>query len=361
MILELCALSADLPASLLDMLAGSKRWTKDTVSQLVKNKMIRRYRKDKIRSLRLTKKGRDILLRTNRERFCTLLEGAGETRFRKTDLPARTRMHRLAGVYLLMMEAGVAVHRDEKADIFGELPWDTDPTSVLERWSVPCFYSSVEIKAQGDDLIRIKGTRALGALFTEAPSPYLVYNTGSMPLKWSEKSEQKLSGVIQGTLNIWQLDGSEPHGIMVGNDMEVLLKLLTSDGGNRRHFYRVDGSYPVFHFIPLDQNGKLLLRLLCDETAKRRITKRLVEDFAPAEYHLFSCDALDGDRPVLFAWDLDMVKLRHCRDGIEQEGGWGLVICMDFQADFLRSYFGTLSEIRPLGDETFWKELFNGT
>ena len=42
-----------------------------------------------------------------------------------------------------------------------------------------------------------------------------------MPLKWSEKSEQKLSGVIQGALNIWQLDGSEPHGIMVGSDMEV--------------------------------------------------------------------------------------------------------------------------------------------
>lgn len=361
MILELCALSADVPASLLDKLEGSKRWTKDIVGQLVKDKMIRRYQKDKIKSLRLTKKGRDILLEADRDRFCTLLDGAGAKRFRKTDLPVRIRQHRLAAVYLLMMRAGVAIHRDEKADIFGELPWDANPASVLKKWSVPCFYSSVEIKTHGEELNKIKGTRAMGALFTESPSPYLVYHTGSVPLKWSEKSEQRISGVVEGTLVNWKLRVSKPRGLMIGDDMAVLPKLLTSDGGHRNYYYKVDDAYTVFNFIPMDQHGNLLLRLLCNEDAKRRINERLMADFEPAEYHKFHCDALDGNLPVLFAWDMDMVKLRSYRNGLERNEARGMVLCMEFQADAMREYFGNLAEIRLLDTEEFRREMFYGT
>lgn len=361
MILELCALSADFPASLLDRLTGSSQWTQKTVCQLIKNNMIRRLYKDKLRSLRLTSKGRKTMLEENRERYCMLLDGAGATRFRKADPVTRTRLHRMAGVYLLMLEAGVAVHRDEKADIFRDQHSDADPASVLERWSVPCFYSSVEVKTQGDDIIRIKGTRAVGALFTDAPSSYLVYNTGNLPMRWSEKAEQKLSGVIQGALNDWQIETSEISGIMAGNDMEVLLRLLTSDGGYNNKFYKVDNAYQIIHFVPIDQNGKLMLRLLCCESAKQRISERLMASFTPPGHYIFACDAKDNDRPVLFAWDLDMKKLIRFKQGLETEKENGLVVCMDFQAGILQKYFGNLAEIRPLDSELFKKELLNGS
>jgi hypothetical protein len=360
LILELCALSADVPVSLLSKLSGSERWTRDTVGQLVKAKMIRRCNKDKIKSIRLTKKGKDILLEADRERFCNLLEGAGATRFRKTDLPFRARQHRLAGVYLLLMQANIAIHRDDKADIFGTLPWKTDTASVLAKWAVPSFYSSVEIKAQGKELIRIKGTRAMGALFTKSPSPFIVYHTGAMPLKWSEKSEHKLAGVVEGTLINWKLPSASPRGLMVGDSMEVLPKLLTSDGGFRHYYYKVDNAYGVFNFIPQGWGGRVMLTLLIHERLRQGFAGNLMSGFESADYHIFACDAMDGKRPVLFAWDLDMVKLWRFKNGVEETGEPGLVLCMDFQSGALRSYFGNLAEIRVFDWEPILKGVLDG-
>jgi hypothetical protein len=301
-----------------------------------------------------------MLLQADRERFGLLLEGAGLLRAQKSDLRSRMRQHKLAGVYLLLMQANIAIHRDEKADIFGILPWQTDTSSVLERWSVPCFYSSVEIKAQGKELIRIKGTRAMGALFTKSPAPFIVYHTGAMPLKWSEKSEHKLAGVVEGTLINWKLPSASPRGLMVGDNMEVLPKLLTSDGGFRHYYYKVDNAYEVFNFIPQGWGGRVMLTLLIHERLRQGFVGRLISGFDTAEYHIFACDAMDCKRPVLFAWDLDMVKLWRFKNGIEETGEPGLVLCMDFQAGALRSYFGDLAEIRVFDWEPILKGVLDG-
>lgn len=360
-ILELCALSGDFPTSLLGKLSGSYEWTKKTVRQLVNSKLIHRYQKDGIKSLRLTKKARDMLLDYNRERFELLLEGSGLVRAKQTNKLKRLRCHNLAGAYLMMMETGVSVYRDEKAEIFNLRPWDTLPLSVMEKWSVPCFYSSIEVKTKENEYIRIQNTRAAGVLFCNELDTYLVYNTGSSPLKWSEKSEQKLVGVVEGVLTSWKLPVSPTRGIMFGDDMETMLKLLTSDGGNRRQYYRVDYTFPAMHYIPVDENGKRLLCLICSKDAKRRISKRLGIGLEKPGRPIYAHDAMDGETSVLFAWDLDMVKIRSFKDGLALCRERGRVLCLDFQAGILTSYFGNLADIEPLNPETFWKGLLDGS
>ncbi|GHU78928.1 hypothetical protein FACS1894191_0600 [Clostridia bacterium] len=362
MILELCALAGDFPVSLLDCLSGSKEWSKQTVARLVQqDKLIRRYKHDNIKSLRLTKKGRDLLLRVNRERFCNLLEGAGATRIRQTDLPRRLRFHSMAAVFLMMLDTGVTVHRDEKADIFGKDYWERGPTSVLKQWSPPCFYISLEIKQQGYETLRIRNTRTAGVLFTEALSPYLVYNTCAAPIRWSSISEQKMSGIIEGTLRGWKLPVSDPAGLMFGDSMDTLFRLINSGGGIKRRSYYVDGTFPDFYFVPISEDGKLMLRLLCSEQARQRIAGRLSVGLTKPRYTKYVLDAVLDGKSVLFAWDLNMVRLKYFREGLQYEQDKGIVFCMDFQAPALKSLFGELAEIRVIGRDIFAKELRDGS
>jgi hypothetical protein len=229
----------------------------------------------------------------------------------------------------------------------------------MVKWSTPCFYSSIELKSKGSELIRIQATRAVGALFCGNLDAYLVYNTGASVLKWSGKAEQKLMGVVEGVLASCNLETGAVGGIMFGTDMETMCKLMTSDGGYRRQYYKPDDTFPVFHYIPLSAHGKLMMSLLCSRDKRDELRRRLGTGLQAAARR-YPVDGLDGDTGVLFGWELDMAKLRRFKNGLEITGERGCVLCFDFQAEALRRYFDGVAEIESLDSAILMKELVNG-
>lgn len=350
-ILELLALSGDFPDTLLDKLPGSPDWTRKVVRELVRCGLVRRYQHDRLKSLRLTKKARTILLAADYGRFHGLLDGAGELRGRKTDLPSRQRMHHIASAYVLMLETDIVFHQDQKPCI-----GDASNHAPLP---MPCFYSSYEIKNSETGLLRVKATRAVGALIFDRA--YLVYHCGNSAIKWSSKSEHKLAGIVESKFPALAQAKNGIQGIMIGEDMGTILKLLESTGGYRNSLYRVDDTFPAIYFLPLNADGRMLLMLRYAEHTGLLLRHRLLAGKAPPGYHRFVCDALDGTTPILFAHELDMVKLKHFHDGLEQFEQRGRVLCLDFQAEAMKTYFGNLAEVQPLDSNIIRKEILLGT
>lgn len=347
-LLGLTALCGDLPVRLLPLLPGSTEWTRKTVSVLRADKLLRRHHKNGVPSLRLTQKGRTLLNRACPERFQPLFTESYLARCRKSDPVSVERLHRTAAVYLLMFRAGVQLYPDEKPPFYqlGNPP----------DFSVPAFYSSLEVKGQGPESTRIKATRAVGLLMGTGYAA-LVYHTGAAPLKWSSKAEQKLMGAVKGILIRQRIPLSEIEGLMIGANMGTALDLLQSDGGNRRQYFRLDSTFPIMRYLPCDENGIRLLWLLCRPASHKRLAEVLRSRYEePVAFPFDSDVAIDG-QPVLFAYDFDLERIKRFKSGLELFGKQGHAVCFDFQADCLERYLGRAVHLHLLEPAAIWKEV----
>ena len=112
-ILELIAVSGDLPCSLINRFEYSQRDMYRIIGRLIDAGLIKKYRKDKIASLRITKKGETYLQSSSTGRF-----GDFEKITSKSDKEKRQRLHRIASTYVAMQNAGIKFFKDEKPNVF---------------------------------------------------------------------------------------------------------------------------------------------------------------------------------------------------------------------------------------------------
>lgn len=347
-LLGLTALCGDLPTKLLPLLPGSTEWTRKTVAALRADKLLRRHHKNGVSSLRLTKKGRELLSRADPERFQPVFTEAYLSRCRKSDPITVERIHRTAMVFLMMFRAHVRLYPDEKPSFY--------KMGYAPDFTTPAFYSSLEIKAPGLESTRIKATRAVG-LMVDTGRAFLVYNTGTAPLKWSSKAEQKLMGAVKGILVRQGIAVPEIKGLMAGADMGTAFDLLQSEGGNRRQYFRLDGTFSSMHYIPCDENGILLLRLFCRPASCKQLTDKLRSRYGASVAFPFDSDAAVNGNPVLFACDFDLERIKRFKTGLELFRKQGYAVCFDFQADYLGRYLGETAQLHPLDSAAIWKEV----
>ena len=161
-LLELIAISGEFPQKDLYRIAGGKSYKESVVGTLKREGLIKTYYRDSLRGLRLTCRAKKLLVQNSPERFKTLLTGKTDTNHIKSDLPRRERLHRIAGATVTMLNAGIAVFKDEKPDIFSPAPYG----NMLTEPIAPAFYNSREIKEIGTVFVKIKGARSVGVLVT---------------------------------------------------------------------------------------------------------------------------------------------------------------------------------------------------
>lgn len=141
------------------------------MSALKKDGLLRTCYRDKLRTFRLTNRSKAYLLENQPERFSFYLQGSSDTNRPKSEITRRLRMCRIAETCVTMCNAGIAVFRDEKPQMF------SSQGSPVSRLETPVFYSSREIKELGIETVKIRGARMVGVLL--APSGvFLTYNNG---------------------------------------------------------------------------------------------------------------------------------------------------------------------------------------
>lgn len=298
-----------------------------------------------------------LLLADRPERFEFYLTGNADTNMLKCEINRRLRLHRIAETYITMENAGVAIFRDEKPDVFAP------EGSAVGRIEAPAFYNSREVKELGVDFVKIRSARSVGILLAE-PGVFVVYNSGNAVMKWSYKSEMRTKALMRTILCQQRLSaGYRPdavHGLILGDGMELAYQLFTSTGGAKHNYFVLDGNYEHFYFLTNDHRGEVILRLLCDPAKTAALNRVLSQGFTAKEPGwLVENDAIDTTgNPVLFAYFCDMPRIVRFNNALQLQNRTGTLICFDFQSPILRRYCGEQVSLQTIDFEKFEGRFF---
>lgn len=356
MLLELTAISGELPADQLKRIYGGDSYKLNVVKSLKAQKLLRTYYRDGLRGYRLTAKAKDKLIAGNPNRFTFSLTGAAETNRIKSEITRRLRLHRIAEATITMMNAGVRIYRDEKPDLFSP-KWEESGVFSIK---VPAFYNSREIKEIGTVFVKIRGARSVGVLLTPAEI-FVVYNLGNALMKWEYKSEMRTKALMKTVLCrdrlSQQYSPEAVQGLILGNSMALAYDLLAGEGG--KQYFVLDGNYENFYFLTNDRKGERLLELLCSKTKRLRLENILLADLYKGDNgSSLENDAFDENgNPVLFGYFCNLPRIKRFDTALRLQKKCGTLICFDFQKDVLSQYCGTQVKIQTI-DFQKWERSF---
>lgn len=356
MLLEIVAISGELPADQLKRLSGGDSYKLSVVRVLKSQKLLRTYYRDGARGYRLTLSAKKALCLDNPERFSFALSGSAETNLVKSEITRRLRLHRVAEATVTMMNANVLFFRDEKPDIFSP-EW-----AEYSRLSIkaPAFYNSREIKEMGTVFTKIRGARSVGVLLTPA-DVFVVYNLGNALMKWEYKSEMRTKALMKTVLCRERLPHQYPpeaiQGLIFANSMDLAYDILKENGG--KQYFILDGNYEHFYFLTNDRKGERLLSLLCSKALTERLEDILYDDLYESETAAnLESDAEDKDgNPVLLSFFCDLPRIKRFDTALQLQKKNGMLICFDFQQEVLERYCSNRVKFQTI-DFQKWERSF---
>lgn len=333
-LLELIGISGEFPADQLSRLVSSPSYREKLITELKTTKLIKTHYRDKLRGYRLTPKSKQLLLSNNPERFGFYLTGNTETNQIRSEVTRRMRLHQKAEAYLTLMLANISIFPDDKPALFSS----ECETETFDLGNSPLFYSSREIKALGTITTKIKNSRAVGVFLTESCA-YMIYNTGDHLLKWEYRTEIRISAFMQQHLQENPYSKRPPiKAIMLGHDMSTAKLLMTSTGGYKRSLFMLDTTYEHFYYVPNNEEGSILIRILGSPALQTQLNLLLLSDMFPKENETFEHDTLNTKgEPVLLAYDFDMMRINKFNAALSIFEKKGTLICFDFQKPVLQS------------------------
>jgi hypothetical protein len=355
MLLEMIAISGEYPTENINRLIPAPSYSKKIITKLIGKGLIKTIYKNGVRGYRLAIKGKRQLMAENPARFEGIFEGDVDTNKFRSDLPRRLRLHSLAQVYTLMLNAEICILQDIKPMMFdfpsqslGKLSENNLPI-ITE----PCFYSSREQKGGIEESNAIEGSRAAGTLLTQTHA-YAVYNTCDSQITWGEKVEQRYKAEVNNNLQqmsrLNQYSGGEVGGILIGESMESFERYLTAKKKKGSGLSFLANAYSPFYYITNDVCGEGQLKLLCDVDKMTKINEDLIARFNPPNTsYPIPHDALTEDgNPVLFCYLLNIPRLLRFFNGLSRHKKIGLVIALDFQIKVLQRYVGDIAKFKRL-------------
>ena len=354
-LMELAAISGECSTRVLPILGLAPSYSEKLVTRLKGEGLIKTHYKDGLRGYRLTSRGKELLLEENHSRFSFYLSGSSDTNHPRSDIPRRLRLQQASIAYAVLCNAGVEVFRDRKPRLFqaGDAAWASPFPMPL-----PAFYHSREVKELGAEAVKVNSSRAMGILF--APECiYALFCTGSAPMKWEYRTELKVKALLsyhasRGILSRGRIEpcyhpDTPIKALLLGEGMDTALKLMESTGGFQKSYFYLDSSFAHFHYIPEGAQGEAMLRLLCSPTTQTALRNLLLSDLQPPRSgHGLEHDAVSEGRPVLLAFDFDMLRLSRFRTALSFHGLSGNLICFDYQEPVLRQYFGDAAAIETI-------------
>lgn len=359
-LLSLIAISGECSKDVYPFLYLTDSYNEKLMTRLKSDGLIKIHYKDKLRGIRLTRRGKDLLLSLSPERFSNYLTDNSETNRPRSDLPRRLRLQQASIAYAMLQCAGIPVYPEEKPALFSGNPQDS------AKFAFPLFYTAREWKALGAETIKINNSRSLGILLCE-DALYVLYFTGDHPIKWEYRTELRLKAFLNYHLKqdmfsgLYQKNTDYPiKALFLGSPMESAKTLMESNGGYQKSYFYLDGSFDYMHFLPVSMEGITMLKLLSNPALQSTLDSLLLSDLEPVNSDLgLIHDAIKGTTPVLLSYNFDMLRLSRFKTALSFHEITGHLICFDFQKDTLQSYFGDLATIETIDLSKFERRFFH--
>lgn len=348
-LLSLIAISGECCKDVYPFLSLTDSYSEKLMTKLKSDGLIKIHYKDKLRGIRLTHRGKDLLLSLAPDRFTYCLTGNSETNRPRSDTPRRLRLQQGSLTYAMLQCAGIPMYPDEKPALFLGNPINS------AQIAYPLFYGAREWKELGAETIKINNSRSLGILLCE-DALYVLYFTGDHPIKWEYRTELRLKAFLNYHLQHDMFPGLYSHktdypikALFLGSPLESATKLMESNGGFQKSYLYMDGSFDYMHFVPVSMEGITMLKLLSNRALQNALDTLLLSDLAPANPDLgLTHDAVKGASPVLLSYNFDMLRISRFKTALSFHGVTGHLICFDFQMEVLQSYFGNLATIETI-------------
>ena len=213
----------------------------------------------------------------------------------------------------------------------------------------PSFYLSRELKSiEQDDIEKTMFSRITGAIFYEC-GVYAVYNTRDAVKSWHGRGETKFKASLETITSINMRSMHKPTAILFGSGYELVDSAIQSFKGIRKVEIAFDSVYSRIHFIPLNQFGARVLRILTVPDWYEKIMDLI---FSPEDRSYnrgsFDYDAIENGVHALSFLDGDIIRLNRFHEAIDKNGYQARVLCYPEQASFLQKYLGKCVTINTI-------------
>jgi len=252
------------------------------------------------------------------------------------------RNHRVAEALALCMAAGVEIRPYV-------LPVLQKRDFMLAVPDSPSFYIARDLKKiYGDDTNKTAFTRVTGALLYQG-NCFAVYNTRDCVMKWSGLGEVKTLGNLTELVRMNAGYDMGNAALLLGKNAEIALKTVMESDKSRKPDLRFDRIYKRIHFIPLNQTGVRLLKILVSPNWNEKLLNALFEP-NQRSYNRGSMeyDAIVGGKKILSHLDGDIARLIRFREAQVYRTEPADVLCFQWQTNFLKIYLNGLAGLREL-------------
>lgn len=335
--LSLLAMSGECSEGMLSLLLPQESYRKKVLRRLLEDKLITRRQKDEVKGYRLMYRGKKSLLQMSEVEFSFYLADGADFSMRRSAVTQRVRQHRISETLAMMMQAEVLLERNRKPSFF-----EADKIQVCE---IPqaVFYHPREVKVKTDLTGKIISSRMTGIWLTDT-EVRLCYNIGETLPTWFENVENRAEALIRSMLREKGMELNEMGVLLFGTGTAQAKECLANPKMRR---YILNTPFCNFCYIPLNEKGVILLKLLAEHETFQDLRLILTEDLMQnPEQSRFSCDGYNPDGlPTLLCVDGDLKRLIRFITQLQYQGRQGEVICFDFQNEAIREYCGEKTKI----------------
>lgn len=303
------------------------------LAKLIANKLVKKYQKDNMTGLRLTRKSKEFLYTSEPNRFSLYLSNGADYSMRRSSITTRNRQHRISETIAMIQRVCMEKYQRQE-----------------NKPNISTFLSAKEVKSNGT----IINSKLTGVWLNEN-SPWMCYHTAEESFFWYENIEKRAAALVHSMIKTADTKASSVNALLFGNTMTQAKMCLESPkmpmALQNSHFHR-------FCFIPLDENGIMLLQLLKNRELYENLFSILTEDLHKKEMNYILNDGYNKDGlPVLVCIDCDLKRLISFKTQLDYANCSGEVICFDFQKAAILEFCNDNIEISTVDSEKV-RELF---
>ena len=298
--------------------------------QVISGRLLNISGSKKQKTIRLSQVGVMVLEKVNPEAGAYYSRVYGKAKI-SSSAERIDRAHRIAETVALFRLAGVETCPSKLPPIQLNVFMDTPP-------DVPLFYPSQELKhIESDSVNKLAFSRITGMLLSPGGC-YPIYNSRDTRMEWNGRGEGKVKAYLSvvAKKNAGQTDMES--AMILGSDYGIAQLTLAFLGKVNRTEDRFDQIYSHLHFIPMNDFGTHLIKILSLPDWKETLLDLLFdEDEQSGMEATFCYDAIRDEAYVLSFLDSDIFRLNAFWDTVRRYKYKASVICFPEQVPFLQN------------------------
>ena len=301
-----------------------------------------------VRGYYITAKGLAYLAEQDPDSADLLLAQHGEICNSRGDRDAVIRAAKAIGM-TMAYAAGAVILPERKpalclADGRDRLPADPD---------TPYYYSMYEIRAavqEYDPRTKLRQSGMSGVIIRGSRC-YCLYYIWTKRMFWRARVEAGTLAELDTLLCARGFNCDSFSTVLIGQKTDVAAKFVGPDAPWASRSSPLDTGFGSCFFVTNDKRGDRLLRLITDERRSAEFGSRILRgEYRPLEKpdRVFDAVTQDGERPVMLAYDLDLLRLRELDPAPPGFREGPIVLCLDYQADAVQKMVGGMAEVRVI-------------